>query len=65
MSDEGDYPASSLPRRSEEKGDAVLSSLFDSAVVAEEKVSVPWGYFVQDGVLMRKWMPLYVSQDGD
>ncbi|KAG1933868.1 gag-pol fusion protein [Pimephales promelas] len=40
-----------------QKEDSTLSELFAGVLPAEEQHSAARGYFVQDGLLVRKWMP--------
>ncbi len=41
----------------EQRKDEKLSSLFEAVVPLEQLECVSQGYFVKDGVLMRKWRP--------
>lgn len=45
--------------------DVSLSPFFEAAVAGEEVESFSTGYFVKDGLIMRKWMPLRASADDD
>ena len=47
----------------EQKQDPALTSLRQSALSEAEAVKVPVCYFTENGVLMRKWRPPYVSAD--
>lgn len=49
----------------EQRNDNKLSSLFDFVVPDEQLEHVSQGYFVEDGVLMRKWRPLTASADDE
>lgn len=49
----------------EQKNDSSLSSLFSSAVPEEDIECMPHGYFIREGVLMRKWRPLTASANDD
>ncbi|CAL9707779.1 unnamed protein product [Knipowitschia caucasica] len=44
-----------------QKSDVSLARLFDEAVKSEGADSMSTGYFIRDGILMRKWTPLNVS----
>ncbi len=41
----------------EQRKDEKMSSLFEAVVPIEQLECVSQGYFVEDGVLMRKWRP--------
>lgn len=41
----------------EQRKDEKMSSLFEAVVPVEQIECVSQGYFVEDGVLMRKWRP--------
>lgn len=41
----------------EQQADSSLKELFDSVLSAEEARSAANGYFLQDGLLVRKWVP--------
>lgn len=59
-----DVPNLSMSREQlikEQKIDPSLSSLFSEAMSEEDIEHSPHGYFLRDGVLMRKWRPLMAS----
>lgn len=43
--------------RSEQRADPSLEELFGSVLSASEVKNVASGYFIQDGILLRKWLP--------
>lgn len=45
----------------EQKNDQSLSSLFTEAVPEKDIEFMPHGYFMREGILMRKWRPLAAS----
>ena len=45
----------------EQKNDPSLSTLLAEAVSEKDIESVPQGYFIREGVLLRKWRPLVAS----
>ena len=45
----------------EQRNDSSLSSLLTDAVSEKDIESTPQGYFIREGVLMRKWRPLTAS----
>lgn len=49
----------------EQKNYATLSPLFEAAVAGDKVESGSTGYFVRDGLLMRKWTPLSSSAADD
>lgn len=48
-----------------QKNDTALFPLFDTAVSGKRIESLSMGYFVHEGLLMRKWMPLSISAADD
>ena len=50
---------------SDQKKDTDLSDLWDSAVSEDEVDAMSVGYFLRDGLLMRKWSPLHASGQDD
>ncbi|KAK0154200.1 hypothetical protein N1851_003712 [Merluccius polli] len=50
---------------SEQGADPDMSLLFESAVSAQEIVSVSRGFFLRNGVLMREWTPSYALAGED
>ncbi|XP_039542155.1 uncharacterized protein LOC120489424 isoform X2 [Pimephales promelas] len=51
------FPVSAEELGKEQRNDSSLDELFRSAVPPVEECNVSRGYFVQDGVLLRKWSP--------
>jgi len=49
----------------EQRKDEKTSSLFEAVVPVEQLEQVSQGYFVEDGVLMRKWRPPTASADDE
>lgn len=45
----------------EQRNDAGFSPLFEAALAGEKAESLSSGYFVRNGLLMRKWTPLNPS----
>lgn len=54
-----DFPlsVSQSDLRSEQRADPSLEGLFQSVLSAGEVKNVVSGYFIQDGILLRKWLP--------
>ena len=50
---------------SEQGADPAVSLIFESAVSEQEIVSVACGFFIKNGVLMRKWTPSYALAGED
>ncbi len=49
----------------EQRNDEKMSSLFEAVVPVEQLECVSQGYFVEDGVLMRKWRPSNAAADDE
>ncbi len=49
----------------EQRNDEKMSSLFEAVVPVEQLECVSQGYFVEDGVLMRKWRPSIAAADDE
>lgn len=49
----------------EQRNDAILSPLFETAADGDNAESLSTGYFVKDGLLMHKWTPLSASAIDD
>ena len=49
----------------EQKHDLSLASCFDTVVPADEVEKMSTGYFLKDGVLVRKWIPPHLSAQDD
>ena len=59
--DVGDLSLSRQQLILSQKSDESLVNLFDDAASTDEAGTMSTGYFVENGLLMRKWTPLNVS----
>lgn len=59
------FPVSLEDVAREQQVDPTLKELFDSALPAGEGISLARGYFIQNGLLVRKWVPHGESFVGD